>query len=136
MMPPGRWMAATAGLLLMSLTTPVAAETVSVELNKLEPSNGACRAYMVTDNRLDSALKSLKLDLVMFDDQGVISERLAVELGPLAAGKTRVKAFDIDGVGCGVISRILLNGVLNCDGADDCRSAVAVTSRSDVAFVD
>lgn len=131
----GRWLPGTA-LLLMAFSAAPAAEPVSVELNKLEPSNGACRAYMVTENGRDSALQSLKLDLVMFNADGVIAKRLAVELGPLPAGKTRVKAFDIDGVGCGDVSRILLNDVLSCGGVSDCLSLVTVASRSDVAFVD
>ena len=112
------------------------AAPVSVELNKLESDSGACQAYMVTDNGHDQSLESLKLDLVMFDAEGIISKRLAVELGPLPANKTRVKVFRIEGTGCGEINRILLNGVTSCGGAGDCRGLVAVGSRSDVAFVE
>lgn len=132
----GRWLPGVTLVLATLIAAPASAESVRVELNKLEPNNGACRAYMVTENGRDSALQSLKLDLVMFNADGVIAKRLAVELGPLPAGKTRVKAFDIDGVGCGGVSRILLNDVLSCGGAADCLSLVTVASRSDVAFVD
>jgi hypothetical protein len=110
------------------------AEPVSVELNKLEAADGACQAYMVTDNNRESAMESLKLDLVMFDQDGIIAKRLAVELGPLPAGKTRVKVFRIDGVGCPTISRILVNDILSCGGADNCLPLLSVASRSEVAF--
>lgn len=132
----GNWLAAAAVLAALVTSAPARAAPVNVELNKLEPNNGACRAFMVTENGRDTALSSLKLDLVMFDDDGIVAKRLAVELGPLPAGKTRVKAFDIDGVSCQGISRILLNDVLSCSGAEDCLSLVSVTSRSDADFIE
>lgn len=131
-----RWLPGLAAMLTLLAAGPVVAAPVSVELNKLEPNNGACRAYMVTDNGRDAGLASLKLDLVMFNSDGIVAKRLAVELGPLPAGKTRVKAFDIEGVGCQDISRILLNNVLSCDGANNCLALVSVASRSDVAFIE
>jgi hypothetical protein len=113
-----------------------AAAPVSVELNKLETDGDSCKAYMVTDNDQDQALESLQLDLVMFDGDGIISKRLAVELGPLPASKTRVEVFRIEGTPCGDIHRILLNGVTRCGDAPDCAGQVSVSSRSDVEFVE
>jgi len=131
----GRILAAAA--VIGVLGTPAsAAQSIRVELNKLEAEGGSCRAYMVTENSGDQSFQSLKLDLVMFDGDGIISKRLAVDLGPLPAGKTRVKVFGIDGVGCQRIGRVLLNEVLTCDGTDGCGDLIAVGSRSDVPFVE
>lgn len=133
-----RWIQwALLGVLLAWLGIGVAAATpVSVELNKLEADGDSCKAYVVTHNDQDQALQSLQLDLVMFDGDGIISKRLAVELGPLPASKTRVEVFRIEGTPCGEINRILLNGVIRCGGAPDCAGKVSVSSRSDVAFVE
>lgn len=113
--------------------------SLSVELNKLEPHEDACRAYLVFDNTASSVYESLKLDLVMFDPDGVISRRLAVEGAPLAADKTTVKLFDIAGVACADIGRVLLNDILACrDDAgehDDCLSRLQLESRAGVPFV-
>jgi len=120
---------------------------VDIELNKLEPSGAACRAYLVFQNRTDRSFDPYKLDLVMFDGEGVIAKRLAVEAGPLPAGKTSVKLFDINGLGCGNIDRILLNSVMACgsagagDGgggggdAPDCTALAQPSSRAKVAFL-
>jgi len=113
--------------------------TVSIELNKLEPNGAACRAYVVLNNATEAVFKTLKLDLVMFDTDGIVAKRLAVETAPLAAGKTSLKVFDIDGLGCPQIGRMLLNDVISCDASGDssgdCLAAMAPKTRGDVPFI-
>jgi len=124
-------------LLLLPAVLPAQTETIGVELNKLEPDNGACRAYLVVENA-EAALASLRLDLVLFDPDGIIARRLAVETAPLPAGKTSVKVFSIDGLACGEISRVLLNGVLACEAPSgpigDCLQRIDVGSVAGVPF--
>lgn len=111
---------------------------VAIELNKLEPNQGACRAYLVVRNRSGRAFDSLKLDLVMFDGDGVVAKRLAVQAAPLPAGKTSLKVFDITGRACAGIGTILLNDVLNCApaaGAGDCLGLVTASARGAVPFI-
>lgn len=111
---------------------------VVLELNKLEPAGGtgACQAFVLIENGA-GALDSLNVDLVMMDPDGVIARRLAVELGPLRAGKTSVKVFRIEGVECGRIGAVLLNDVIGCAPAPasgDCFSLVSTRARGPVAF--
>jgi hypothetical protein len=113
---------------------------VTIELNKLEPHDGACRAYLVVENAMEGAFEGLKLDLVMFDVDGIVAKRLAVEAGPLPAGKTSLKVFDIDGLPCERLGRVLLNEVISClDGSgarDDCLALISTSARSTVAFIE
>lgn len=113
---------------------------VNVELNKLEQVKNACRAYLVTQNLTDTHFESLVLDVVMFNNDGIVAKRLAVELAPLPADKTRLKVFDITGLRCENIGQLLLNDVLQCRDEqgkrNDCLSLLRVTSRSsDVPFI-
>jgi len=112
---------------------------VTVELNKLEPNGEACRAYLVLENGAARAFETLRLDLVMFDADGVVARRLGVEAAPLPAGKTSLKVFDLDGLSCGQVGRVLLNDVLACADASgargDCLSLVSVSSRGPVEFI-
>lgn len=114
-------------------------EAVRVELNKLEPDGLGCRIYLVLENRSDSAFETLKLDLVMFDRDLVVAKRLAVETAPLPAGKLSLKVFDVDGVACDRVGRVLLNDVMACaDGSgvrDDCLRLMSPASRSGTEFV-
>lgn len=119
---------------ILALSGPVSAQDgLKIELNKLEPVEDACRAYVIFENHSNSAFESLKLDLVMFNAEGVINKRLAVEGAPLPQGKTSVKLFDIKDVDCKQISRILLNDVLSCNGPegklDDCLTRIETVSQ-------
>lgn len=127
-------------VLLGSMSQPASAAEgeLGIELNKLEPAETACRAYLVFENRTANAYRSLKLDLVMFGTDGVIIKRLAVEGGPLAKDKTSVKLFEITDVTCEQIGRVLMNDVISCEDAlgerQNCVDDVATSSRSAVSF--
>lgn len=126
-------------LLVIAANARAEEETLTLELNKLEPNNEACRAYLVLENRVQSAFETLKLDLVMFDPDGVVAKRLAVETAPLPAGKTRLKVFDIGGLSCAQIGRLLLNDVLSCkDGSgtrNDCLALISTSARDGLSFI-
>ncbi|MFC3692734.1 hypothetical protein [Chenggangzhangella methanolivorans] len=129
-------LSALAGFAALTLGVPAtAASGVSVELNRLEPKDSGCQISIVVANAADKALDSLKLDLVFFDKDGVISRRLAVEAGPVRASKTSVKLFNAAETKCDGIGRVLLNDVTACGGAEDCLAAVSTSSRvKDVEF--
>ena len=112
---------------------------IGVELNKLEAAGDACRAYLLLSNGTAAAFTSLKLDLVTFDADGIVQRRVAVEAAPIGAGKTSLKVFDISGIQCPAIGRMLLNGVMSCKAAKaelaDCLSLVSVSSRAAQPFI-
>lgn len=112
---------------------------VSLELNKLESAGEACRSYVVLQNRTGTAFSSLKLDLVMFDVDGVVAKRLALETAPLPADKTSLKVFDIGGMMCEQVGRILLNDVLDCSAAagpvENCLGMIDVSARGELSLI-
>jgi hypothetical protein len=91
------------------------AGVLAVELNKLESQKDSCRAYVVVTNNSPTAYQVLKLDLVLFQPDGVIGRRFALDLGPLRAQKRSVKLFDID-TPCDQVGSLLINDVLECNG--------------------
>lgn len=112
---------------------------IDIELNKLEPNEGACRAYLMLENQTDSDFETLKLDLVLFDGEGIVAKRLAVETAPLPAGKMSLKVFDVDGLPCERVGRVLLNDLLACADAtgarDDCMGLMSLSVRGSVPFI-
>lgn len=129
------------GVALALFSTSVLAQVggIDVELNKLQPVKNACRAFLVTQNLTKTDFKSLQLDVVMFNNDGIVAKRLAVEIGPMPAGKTSLKVFDIAGLPCDNIGQLLLNDVIQCQDAkgkrNDCLSLIHVSSRSKVPFI-
>lgn len=114
-------------------------DTIDIELNKLEPGANGCRAFMVMHNGTARTFSNLQLDLVVFDPKGIIVDQLAVDMAPLAAGKTMVKVFEIAGHDCGNFGRVLLNDVLTCKAGDTaierCVDLLVPSSRAAIAFI-
>ena len=125
---------------LVLLAGPAMAEPmVTVDLNKLETRDNACRAYLVLENGTQSAFTAFTLDLYIFGPDGVITKRLAVDTVPLTPGKTRVRPVDIRDTACDRVTKVLLNDVLDCADAagqrDDCVSMVTLSSHSGAEFI-
>jgi hypothetical protein len=110
--------------------------TLSVELNKLEPQEHGCRAYLVVTNKGATAYQALKLDIVLFQPDGVIGRRFAIDLGPLKPDKRTVKLFDIENTPCDQVGSLLINDVLECKGDSgpipDCLAEITASALTKV----
>ena len=132
---------AVLSIALVATLPPAGAETdqLHVELNRLEERGDGCRVHLVLENKSPRAYTSYQLDLVIFSSDGVISRRLALETAPLRANKTMVKEFELVGLSCKGVGRILLNDIPACasDAGElsDCVTTTRVSSRASVAFV-
>lgn len=115
---------------------PASGSQVSLELNKLEPQDKSCRAYLVVNNDGQTVYQTFKLDLVMFQPDGVIGKRFALDLAPIKGGKKTVKLFDLDGVACDKVGSFLINDIMDCKAddkaADDCLSRLTLSSLGQV----
>ena len=119
-------------------TTPPGPAAASIELNKLETYDKGCRAYVVVNNPSDTAYQAFKLDLVLFQTDGVISRRFALDLAPLKAQKKSVKLFELDGIACDRIGSFLINDVMDCKAdagpAPDCLQRLTTSTLTNVQF--
>lgn len=110
---------------------------LSLELNKLEPFEKGCRLSFVVKNQLGETLNKTAIELVVFDDQQLISQMVLLDLGRFMPDKTRAIQFDLP-QRCEKISRLLINDFTQCelDNAprDVCLSSLKVSTRSNVEF--
>jgi len=134
------WFVAMFAILLTTSVAQADNGGVQIELNKLQQSNNACRAFLVTQNLTKKQFKKLQLDIVMFNKKGIISKRLAVGLGPLHPNQTSVKVFDINKTQCNNLGQFLMNGVLSCSTTKGpvkhCDSLISVSARGSVSFIE
>jgi len=141
MNPRTQFLAAAAACLLLSPvsqaqepSTPT--DGVTIELNKLEKSDKGCRAYVVVTNPTTTAYEAFKLDLVMFQTDGIVGRRFALDLSPVRPDKRSVKLFDLDGAQCDGIGSFLINDVMECrtssGPATDCLARLKVKSLTKV----
>jgi hypothetical protein len=117
-------------LLVLAALTPALAEDVQVELNALENSENRCRMTFVIENKGKAAVESLKLDLALFNTEGAVYRRMVVDMAPVRANRTVVKAFVTEGE-CAQMSKVLVNEVTACAPGDAaaCQDQLALSSR-------
>lgn len=109
---------------------------ITVEFNKLEKYDKGCRAYVVITNPTSTAYDAYKLDLVMFQTDGIIGRRFSLNLAPVRPTKSTLKTFDLDGANCEDIGKFLVNDVMECRAAsgpvEDCLARLKVKSLTKV----
>ena len=113
-----------------------AAQTLDIELNKLEDAGGQCVASLLLTNRLSETLEQVRFDLYIFDKGGVIARRLLLDTGPMRPGKTTVASFGLLDGPCANIGRVLVNDIPLCKTAAgvalDCVGALNLSSKAAV----
>jgi hypothetical protein len=125
-------------LAVVAATTTVAQEaepTLSVELNRIDTLDGACRLTFMVENGLEADLDTLSLETVLIDRDGRVDRLTLFDFGALPAGIPRVRQFDIPGLGCAALGRVLINGVNACGPAEGCADALHFDSRTDVDLI-
>ncbi|MCG8357974.1 MAG: Tat pathway signal sequence domain protein [Kiloniellales bacterium] len=124
--------------LLFGSAAAQAQSAITLDLNKLEPRENACRAYFILENATESQFSGFTLDLYIFDSEGIIAKRLVVDTAPLIPAKTRIRPVDIREMACDQVSKIVVNDVIDCkDGSGerkDCVTQLGLTNRTAAEF--
>ena len=114
---------------------------IKIELNNAEATEaGGCRLTMVTTNMMDAGIDRAAWQVAIFDGQGVVQALPILDFGTLSSGKTKVALFELADRACTDISRIVINDVAECRGADQsdlsaaCLSGLTTQTRTDIDF--
>jgi len=109
---------------------------LNVQLNTIEQQEDACRVYLVVQNESEDRFTDLEMELILFDTQGFVSRRYAVQIAPLQPNKTRVRPFDLPELDCTTVGQFLINDVTRCAAEDqeqpDCLRRIRTESKGDV----
>ena len=138
-----------AACMLATLTAPALAEdagkdmgtvqpALRLEFNAMEPSRAGCRLTFIATNDLGKSLDKAAFEMALFNGAGVVDRLTVLNFKDLPAGKTKVTRFDLPGVDCGKIGRVLVNGATACVGAGvdtkACIRDLKTKSRAKVGF--
>ena len=109
-----------------------------LELNSASDSGSGCRVSFVAFNGTGQALEKTSYEVVVFDSQGLVADFLILDFGRLPVNKTRVVLFDLNKHACGTISRLLINGAVECETATGpselCLDSLTTTARTQIEF--
>lgn len=130
--------------LLLALTTASAsleaqeAGALLLELNAVQPSDKGCRLTFVVTNQLGADLDRASFELALFDQSGVVDRLTVLEFRDMPRAKTKVSRFDLAGVDCGKLSRVLVNEAKDCVGAGiepaACMRGLQTSAKAAIAF--
>jgi hypothetical protein len=109
-----------------------------LELNGAQPSDKGCRLTFVVTNNLGAELSKAAFEIALFNDAGVVDRLTVLDFNELPAGKTKVARFDLAGVDCTKISRVLINHATECTGAGiepkACLAQLKPETKSTIVF--
>ena len=127
---------AALGLLVVAQPLVAAEPELLIELNKLEDTDQGCRSLFLFDNGTGHELNRFRVDLILFDPEGVYAKQLLLDMAPLTDDKKVLASFLLAEQPCSAIGSILVNGLPVCEngaGAQlDCVALLKVESRTDV----
>lgn len=117
---------------------PSAASSLTLELNDAQASEKGCRLTFLVTNGLSAGLDKAAFEIALFDAKGVVDRLAVLDFRDLPSGKTKVTRFDLSGVDCKGISRILVNDAPQCAGPGVeprvCMRQLRTESRATIAF--
>lgn len=114
------------------------APRLTLELNGAETLAGACRISLLVENALPADLNTLAIEAVVFDRTGAVARLLTLDLQEVPKGRPRLRQFDLAGLDCGEVGRVLVNAVTGCtgQGLDPAACLNALDLRSRVADIE
>lgn len=140
-LPLGHWLGASLVFFCAALPQSASAQetpSLDLQLNAAQPSQKGCRFTFVVANRLGAELSKAAFEIALFDDQGVVQTLTVLDFNALQAGKTKVARFDLPGIDCGKVSRVLVNHATECVGqgieAADCIRKLKPSSKTTIEF--
>ncbi|GLS28625.1 hypothetical protein SAMN04488498_101165 [Mesorhizobium albiziae] len=121
---------------LAQATAP--APVLNLELNALQPSEKGCRFTFVVNNGLGVELAKAAFEIALFDARGVVDRLTVLDFKELPVGKTKVSRFDLAGIDCAKVSRVLINHATECSGAGiepaACMRQLKASTKTGVTF--
>lgn len=128
-------------VLVAALAAPALAQSpaeLDLELNALTASETGCRVTFLATNRLGTELVRSALEIALFGADGGIDRLVSLEFKSMPEGKARVLQFDLSGLSCDNVSRVLVNDVVACEGEGldpkVCLAALKPSSRLATGF--
>ena len=117
---------------------PATAPAFALELNAVQPADAGCRVTFLATNTLGDQLDRAAVELALFDTSGAIDRIVTLDFKNLSQGKTKVLQFELAGLQCDGLARVLVNDISACEGAitppSICLDALETTTRLDIAF--
>lgn len=111
---------------------------LGLELNALQPSDKGCRFTFLVSNNTGVEVSRAAFEIALFATDGIVDRLTVLEFKGLQVGRSKVSRFELSGVDCAKVGRLLINAVTACEGPgltpQACEAKLAPTSKTSVTF--
>lgn len=113
---------------------PAASETLSIRLDQANSGAAQCQLVFVLENGLSTEFESLQAEVVLLTPESRVLRLSLLDFQSLPANGLRVRSFNLAGLECSNIGRVLFNAMGPCTPLDarSCTAALAVSSATDI----
>lgn len=112
---------------------------VTIELSAAEARGQNCLLSFVAENTYDVDISRVVYEAVLFGAEGEVKLLTLLDFEDLPAGRPRVRQFQFNDMACDQITRILINGVQECDIRNDmpdaCMRALRLKTRLETEMI-
>lgn len=125
-------------LALALSAAPALAETgmagLHLRLDQAVAGSGQCQLVFVVENRTGTALDQVQAETVLLTPETRVLQLTLLDFQALPADSLRVRSFNLPGIDCGAVGRVLFNALPICSplGADACARALQVGSNTTI----
>jgi len=122
------------------LATPIIAQDavaepkLIVELNTAQTTDTACRLSFMVTNEHPDPVEAAVFETVLFNADGNVNQLTLFDFGTLPSNRPRIRQFDVTGIACDGLGRLLINGAVTCEASapDLCVETLELKSRTDI----
>jgi hypothetical protein len=112
--------------------SPAVAETLSIRLDQANSGADQCQLVFVLENGLVTEFESLQAEVVFLSAESRVLRLSLLDFQSLPAKGVRVRSFNLAGLDCGDVGRVLFNAMGPCAPLDAraCTAALEVHSAT------
>lgn len=114
-------------------------QSIRIELNKVSQNASSCLMAFVVTNNTATDIGKLAFEVVVFNKEDQIDRMTIFDFKDAAAGKQRVRQFQLQDTSCQSLGMLLINDVADCEApevqSDFCGSKLKLSNRSTIKFV-
>lgn len=114
--------------------SPALSETLSIRLDQANPGADQCQLVFVLENGLSAEFESLQAEVVFLTPESRVLRLSLLDFQSLPANGLRVRSFNLAGLDCVDVGRVLFNAMGPCAPLDAraCTAALTVSSATDI----
>ena len=110
-----------------------------IELNMVSDVEAACRLTFVAQNTTERDIDQAIFETVVFDRSGGVVTLSLFDFRDVPRDTPRVRQFDVQGMTCAGVGRVLINGINTCtvegEKSGVCKTSLSLSSRIPVELL-